>query len=202
MTFGFLMALGAGVYVSLPTGPVGALIAERAIKSGFGSGIRVGIGSALAHLLFASLFVLGLSQFASFLGEQQNTIEIIGGIFLVCLGLRFILKKHLPHEAVVAKHRKAGEIAAGFLLTVLNPNQLVTYTLILSILGIPTTTLGRVGFGTGVFIGALLMSWLLAVCISKNRHHLKPKTRLFVFKLIGGVVLVVGLGMLWGGLGF
>lgn len=198
MILQFLKALAAGVYASLPIGPVGAVVIERSLKSGFRSGMRVGLGSACAHGIFAVGFIFGLSKFSIFFSGQYGISHIIGGTFLLFFGFFLLFRKHVVHTAETRRYQKAGEFGAGFLLTITNPNQLATYTIILTFLGKVQGSLQKSLVVVGIFIGAVLTWAVVSGLITKYRSHITQKSQSMVRKLIGLVMLGVGTSLLVG----
>lgn len=186
----------SGLYIALPTGPVGALVIERSLKSGFRSGFRAGLGSAIAHVILLGSVVFGLSAIADFLSNNESTLRIVGALVLCLFGLRLLLKKHIPTDVTVETHHKAGEIASGFLLTIVNPVHVASYTAILAVAnGVVGTSLSALFLGA--FFVAKLLAWaFIAGIVSKYRDHVTPHIRLMMYHLIGAVIVGAGILLL------
>ncbi len=77
-----------GFSASVPLGPIGVVCIQRTINKGKTSGFVSGLGAAFSDALYAVIAGLGLTYIINFIEKQQNTFQLIGGIFLVFLGVK------------------------------------------------------------------------------------------------------------------
>lgn len=158
----FFKAVMVGFAISVPVGPSGVLCIRETLSRGKIHGLSVGIGSAFAEALCAFAVVLGLKQFG-FLQSWAYGIKLIGGIFLVGLGLKELLySRDLSvdsklQEAVDTQMICLGLCAAGFFFIVTNPVSFFAMAGLMSALSMRiSATWQMVTLGLGVFSGALL----------------------------------------------
>src|SRR5437867_809296 len=85
-----LLARGAllGFSIAAVFGPIGLLCLRRTLVSGFAIGLVSGLGAATADASYAAIAGFGLSAVASLLVDQRVWLRLVGGGFLVYLGLR------------------------------------------------------------------------------------------------------------------
>jgi len=112
--FGIMVALAA-----LPSSSV-ALVVARAATSGIANGIAVAVGIVLGDLVFVALAILGLSVVAETLGSFFVLVKILGGLYLIYLGIKLLKSKpgsfRAPTDAAKSKVL-AVSLFAGFVLT-------------------------------------------------------------------------------------
>src|SRR6266508_907368 len=77
-----------GFAVAAVVGPIGMLCIRRSLTSGFVIGFLSGLGAAVADATYASLAAFGVSALTSLLVEQRLWLRLVGGLFLVYLGVR------------------------------------------------------------------------------------------------------------------
>ncbi len=82
--FGILIVLAA-----MPSASV-ALVVTRAATMGLANGVAVAIGIVVGDLVFIAFAILGLSVVAEQLGGFFFAVKILGGLYLIWLGLRLL----------------------------------------------------------------------------------------------------------------
>ncbi len=112
--FGIMVVLAA-----LPSSSVALVIARAAIL-GTANGIAVAMGIVLGDLIFVALAIFGLSIVAETLGSFFVVVKILGGLYLIFLGIKLFNAKsgsfHAPTSAKKSRNLFTS-FAAGFLLT-------------------------------------------------------------------------------------
>src|SRR3990167_10844249 len=96
MTMLFLKGLLIGFAIAAPVGPIGVLCIQRSLHDGFKVGLMTGLGAALADGTYGLIAGFGLTAISSLLVAQQFWIRVIGGLFLLYLGIKLILTR--PQE--------------------------------------------------------------------------------------------------------
>lgn len=128
--FGIMVALAA-----LPSSSV-ALVIARAATSGIANGIAVAIGIVLSDLLFVALAVLGLSVVAKTLGSFFVLVKILGGLYLIYLGIKLLKSKpgfcRAPSNSEKTRSL-AASLIAGFVLTLGDVKAIFFYASLLPI---------------------------------------------------------------------
>src|SRR3990167_10296547 len=91
MTMLFLKGLLIGFAIAAPVGPIGVLCIQRSLHDGFKVGLMTGLGAALADGTYGLIAGFGLTAISSLLVAQQFWVRVIGGIFLLYLGIKILL---------------------------------------------------------------------------------------------------------------
>lgn len=113
--FAMMAALAA-----LPSASV-ALVITRAATVGVKNGIAVAAGIVLGDLVFVTLAILGLSVVAETMGIVFTLVKVVGGLYLIWLGLSLWRSQHQPvdrvHHTSSHQRRLATSFISGFVLT-------------------------------------------------------------------------------------
>lgn len=94
MLLNFLKGILIGLLFGVPVGAVGTMTVRNTLSGGIKAGLLTGLGSSVADCLYAIVGVFGLTVISDFLLNYQNAINLIGGTFIVLMGLRLLVKKH------------------------------------------------------------------------------------------------------------
>src|SRR2546421_630761 len=94
MDLNFLLkGLLIGFSIAAPVGPIGVLCIQRTLDRGRVYGLVSGLGAATADGFYGVIAGFGLTFISSFLVSQQVVIRLVGGLFLLYLGLKTLLSK-------------------------------------------------------------------------------------------------------------
>ena len=92
----------SGLLLSIPVGPVNLTIMNEAARWGFRRGWFIGLGAASMEVLYCALAFAGVS---SFFGQPlvESFMEVFSFLFLVFLGLKFLLARSLEAAPSVSR---------------------------------------------------------------------------------------------------
>jgi threonine/homoserine/homoserine lactone efflux protein len=201
-----LKAMLAGFAVAVPIGAIGAMCVRRALQGRWLAGLVTGLGAAIADTVLATAAMFGLSLLTHYILDNRRPVLLIGGLFLIFIGLRMITKRHprLDAEAPPTVNDQLrrwrawpAALATGFVLTIVNPATLIAFVGAFAGLGLfqdqPQNLLRSWIVIVGAFTGSTLWWATLTGTAVAVRRHLSLN---FV------VVLNVMLGLLVLGFGF
>jgi threonine/homoserine/homoserine lactone efflux protein len=158
---GFLL----GFIIAAPVGPIGVLCIKRTLTSGRLIGFISGIGAATADTFYAAVAVFGLSLIQELLIGSKLWLRLIGGLFLLYLGVRTFISRPAGtiRESQVSRAGLLASYLSTFLLTITNPATIISFAVFFAGLGFnnpggnyPTGILLVVG----VFLGSAAW-WLV-----------------------------------------
>ena|SRR5579872_1915242 len=86
----FLKGLIIGFAIAAPVGSIGILCIQRSLHDGFKVGVMTGLGAELADGTYGLIAGFGLTTVSSMLIAQQFWIRVIGGLFLLYLGIKLV----------------------------------------------------------------------------------------------------------------
>ena len=90
--------LGIGLALAAPVGPMSILCIRRTLRDGPLFGIVSGLGIASADAAYGAVAAFGISAVASVLLDLEMVLRLVGGLFLLALGARILLKAPVPAE--------------------------------------------------------------------------------------------------------
>jgi threonine/homoserine/homoserine lactone efflux protein len=193
-----------GFSIAAPVGPIGVLCIRRTLADGRASGLLTGLGAATADAVYGAIAALGLTALTDALVGGQIWIRLIGGAFLLYLGVRTLLAKPSERAASVAGEEKRSEglrdllgaFASTFVLTLTNPMTILSFVAVFAALGLGTThpdPLAAAGLVLGVFVGSSLWWLTLSGATSLFRSRFDERGLAWVNRISGAVIATFGL---------
>jgi len=182
LVFGFLLAATVG--------PMWVLCFRRTLAQGPLAGFVSGMGIAVADGLYGAVAAFGLTAVSGFLLKHSFWIGLVGGVFLVYLGIKTLLARPV---AQAAETNPAG-LLQGFLstlgLTLANPPTILAFVAIFAGLGLVASDYGTAALVVlGVFLGSASWWIILAAGAGWLRGRIGPG-------LFRGINVVSGLTIL------
>jgi len=187
----FLKAFLIGFSIAMPVGPIGLLCIKNTLSYGFKTGFAVGLGAALADSFYGLLAGGGLALISKFLLTYTSYIKVIGGIFLIYLGIKEVRNyKKVPHNAAKIKNSHfLKTVFTVLFLTLTNPATIISFVAIFaSIGGLTVGVLGLITMIFGVFSGSLFWWLILAGGVTKIKHKISEKI-MKIIKIFSGIIL-------------
>lgn len=189
----FIKGLIIGFAIAAPVGPIGVLCIQRSLHDGFKIGLMTGLGAAFADGSYGLIAGFGLTALSSFLVTQQYWIRLVGGLFLLYLGVKLFLTP--PQQRLEGSEDKSGIHAFGttYLLTLTNPATILSFIAIFAGLGLNTTStdyIHAIILVLGITLGSAVW-WLLLSCgVAFILHHrLSPAVMRRINKFSGMIIL-------------
>lgn len=190
--------LAIGALISAPMGPIGMLIIQRTLSKGRRAGMFTGIGAALSDLLYSLLTGFGLSFITDFINEQQQWLQLIGGIVLGIFAL-YLFRKNPTRTLKTADGTPAtsywADFMTGFLLTFSNP--LILF-FIVGLFARFNLILPEFGIHHYIFVyicllsGALLWWWGVTWLVSRLRKRFNVRSLWLVNRIVAILLMVMG----------
>jgi len=194
----FLQGAIVGFAIAAPLGPIGVLCIRRTLAGGRVEGLVSGLGAATADGTYGGIAGFGVTFLSTLLISQQVPIRLLGGAFLLFLGVRIFLS--VPKDP----HRnQAGSLANDYLstfaLTLSNPVTIVAFAAMFTGLGVA----GQGGDYTaaaflvsGVFAGSSFWWVILSTVVSAFRGAFDLDRMRWVNRISGFVIAGFGVAAL------
>ena len=190
------LALAMLVLAASPGPGVFATVA-RALASGFRPALGVIAGIVAGDLIYLLFAIFGLSMVAQAMGELFVFIKIIGGAYLVWLGVRMWLSRSADNQ-IASKQQDSsgyGNFASGLLITLSNPKVILFYCGFLpTFLDLPTLSLMDIVI-VGIVVSTVLSFVLVtyAFLASSARYAFaKPEAVKRLNRAAGFVMIATG----------
>jgi RhtB (resistance to homoserine/threonine) family protein len=119
----FGLFLAAGILLNLTPGPDTAYILGRSIAQGREAGIASALGICVGSIFHSCAAALGLSAILATSAVAFAAIKLLGGAYLIFLGIKMLLDRRLQ-PSLPSNFRRGTTIAAfrqGVFTNVLNP---------------------------------------------------------------------------------
>ena len=119
----FGLFLAAGVLLNLTPGPDTAYILRRSIAHGREAGIASALGISVGTIFHTCAAALGLSAILATSAVAFGAIKLMGGAYLIFLGLKMIFERsgQLSLPSIFRRRTTAAAFRRGVLTNVLNP---------------------------------------------------------------------------------
>lgn len=182
-----------GFSVAAPVGPIALLILRRTLNDGKLAGIISGLGAASADLLCGLIAAFFLSAITALATAHYSALQLIGGLFMVVLGIATFRAKD-PTAAKRPLHERNLFFAYlfTFLLTLSNPLTLLGLIGVVAAAGVggPShSCFDTLVVGAGIFTGSSL--WWLTLCsIAGWLGRKLGNHTLHVINMLAGVIIV------------
>jgi RhtB (resistance to homoserine/threonine) family protein len=176
----FELFLAAGILLNLTPGPDTVYILGRSIAQGREAGVASAIGISLGSIFHTCAAALGLSAILATSALAFGTIKLIGGAYLILLGIKMILDRR-KQLSLPSNFRRRTTIAAfrqGILTNILNPKVALFYLAFLpqfidpaSNAKVPAFILLGLTFVTTGTIWCLILAWFASVFSERLRAN-------------------------------
>ncbi|MEZ4767969.1 MAG: LysE family translocator [Caldilineales bacterium] len=198
----FVRGVAIGLAIAAPVGPIGVLCIRRTLAEGRLAGLVTGLGAATADTVYGAVAAFGLTAISAFLVSQQDMLRLIGGAFLLYLGVRTFLARPVEQAAVAGDRSSrtlAGDYGTTFLLTITNPLTILSFAAVFAGLGLGS---GYDDLGSalllvaGVFSGSALWWLLLSGAVSLLRRRITVNALRWVNRVSGLIIVLFGIAAL------
>ncbi len=193
----FVRGLLIGLSIAATVGPMCFLCIQRTLQRGQLYGFVSGLGIATADGVYASIAAFGLTLISNFLVSEQTWIRLIGGLFLIYLGIKTIITK--PAEQAATTKARAngyfGAYASTFLLTLTNPLTILSFAAIFAGIGVGGANKSVVSATVvvlGVFTGSTLWWIILTSAISLLRNKFTHQWLRWINRISGVIIMLFG----------
>jgi threonine/homoserine/homoserine lactone efflux protein len=186
-----------GFAIAAPVGPVGILCIRRTLADGRLIGFFSGLGAATADMSYGAVAAFGLTVIQDFLIGAKFWLHLIGGLFLIYLGIRIFFTK--PANKTASEKTITGffqSYSSTLGLTLTNPATILSFTVIFAGLRLGDTGgnfLSAALLVTGVFLGSSAWWLTLSSIVGFFREKFTPAWMMWVNRLAGAIIAAFGL---------
>jgi threonine/homoserine/homoserine lactone efflux protein len=184
-----------GFSIAAPVGPIGVLCIRRTLAEGRAAGLVSGLGAATADAVYGGIAGLGLGFVSDMLIGRQTWLRLIGGVFLIYLGVATILSRPAEPAAPAAPNRLAGAYASTFLLTLTNPMTILFFAGVMAGVGVGSAAGGYATvavFVVGVFAGSALWWLTLSGIVGVMKGRMDARALVWVNRVSGVIIAAFG----------
>jgi len=180
-----------GIAIAAPVGPIGMLFIRKTLELGVAGMVGVGLGAAMADIVFCIIVGGGLTTVSLFLNDYSLYIKLIGGLILLYLGFRECIKIERVSAGVVSRRKVILTLVPlTFVLTLSNPVAIFSFIGVFSAVGLVGSTLwDMVWMVLGIFLGSLSWWGILGIITFSSKRFMSQNA-LRMIKIVSGIVLI------------
>lgn len=191
MTQLFLKGLAFGFVLAATVGPMWVLCFRRTVAYGALTGFVSGMGIAVADGLYGAVAAFGLTAISGFLLRYSFWIGLVGGLFLLYLGIKTMLQEPAANGEAAKPASPAQAFLSTLGLTLANPPTILAFAAIFAGLGLSANADYALAAITvaGVLLGSAAWWVVLALASGALRDRLGPRV-LRAINLVSGVTIL------------
>lgn len=192
----FIKGIILGFSIAAPVGPIGVLCMRRTLSYGRWSGFFSGLGAATADAVYGAIAAFGLTAVTNALVGAHLWLKLIGGIFLLYLGIRTYFRHPASNGLEVKRSTLASDFISTFLLTFTNPMTILSFVAVFAGIGIGTVDHDfafAVSLIFGIFVGSSFWWFILSEGIATFRRKFSQKALQWINRLAGLILFLFGL---------
>lgn len=189
----FLRAFIIGISIAAPVGPIGVLCIRRTLANGRLAGFVSGMGAASADMVYGAIAAFGLTAITGLLVENAFWFRIVGGLFLLYLGIKTFLEKPSDKPAQAAQGNLISMYTSTFLLTITNPMTILSFAAIFAGTMLGKTTGSPLVMVAGVFAGSATWWLTLSFIVGVLRDRLTQAHMGWINRISGVIIIAFGI---------
>ncbi|MBE6233697.1 MAG: hypothetical protein E7118_04410 [Bacteroidales bacterium] len=199
-----IKAFLVGICASAPVGPIAILVIQKSLSKGHKAGFVAGLGASVVDTIFAFIAIFALAFAQNFIDQHRSIILIAGGLVLTVLGVFMAFSdpfRKMKDDGTPSVSPK--DFGQSVAMGLSNPMAIFVLFTLFAFFGLtndePHTwrvapIILSVSAGTVVYWFAV--SWL----ISRFRKSFKMRTIIWISRVTGAIVVIIGIALLGQGL--
>jgi threonine/homoserine/homoserine lactone efflux protein len=199
-----LKGFAVGMCASAPIGPIAILVVQKSLSKGHKAGFVSGLGASVVDTLYASVAIFALAFAQRFIEDHQSLILLPGGVVLIAVGISMAFsdpfRKLKADGGSSVSPKDFGQAVA---LGLSNPMAIFIMFTLFAFFGLADDSPHTwkvapiiLAVSTGSVTYWFCMSWLL----SRFRGNFKMRTILWISRITGALVVIIGIALLGQGL--
>ena len=200
MLKGFLV----GVCASAPVGPIAILVVQKSLSKGHKAGFVSGLGASVVDTMYAFIAIFALAFAQKFIDAHQNMILLVGGAVLAIVGLNMAFsnpfrKMKADGESTVSPKDFGQAVAMGLS----NPMAIFVMFTLFAFFGLANDaphTWRVAPIILSVSAGSVTYWFSMSWFLSRFRKGFKMNTILWISRITGAIVVIIGIALLGQGL--
>lgn len=189
----FLRAFIIGVSIAAPVGPIGVLCIRRTLSNGKLAGFLSGMGAASADMFYGAIAAFGLTIISNLLVENAFWLQMIGGGFLLYLGIKTFLEKPSRQAAKAKQGGYFGMYLSTFFLTITNPITIISFAAIFAGAFLGEKIRLPLVMVAGVFAGSAFWWLTLSLGIGTMRSRINQNHMVWINRISGTIIILFGI---------
>ncbi len=195
-----------GICASAPVGPIAILVIQKSITRGHKAGFITGMGACVVDTVFSIIAIFALAAAQRLIDDNRELILIAGGLVVALLGWSMSTSNPLRKMKAEQNTSPAANVK-NFLQAVVmglsNPGAILVIFALFAFFGIGP--LDRSDYRVAPIIlsvscGAAFYWFVVTWLLSRFQNRFNLRTVIWINRLTGAVVIIIGLVLLGEGL--
>jgi threonine/homoserine/homoserine lactone efflux protein len=182
-----------GISIAAPVGPIGILCIRRTLSDGKLTGFLSGMGAASADMVYGAVAAFSLTVVSNLLVENAFWLRVIGGGFLLYLGVKTFLEKPASHAAQASQNGYFSAYLSTFFLTITNPMTILSFAAIFAGTMLTRQTSSPIMLVLGVFVGSAAWWLTLSLGVGLMRDRLTKSHMAWINRISGAIIITFGM---------
>lgn len=199
---GLLVLLVVHTLAAASPGPDFVFVSQQTLANGRRAGLFCSLGIALGLSVHIAYSAFGLGAIVARSAELLFWVKIVGGSYLIYLGIKGLRAKASAGHMVEGIHRPGQTalktIGAGFLCNAFNPKAPIYFLSLFTLVLAPDMPLYQVGI-FGLWIMLIQLCWfsfvVFILCIPSVNIRFQRAGH-WIDRLLGGAMILLGLKVL------
>jgi len=196
---GLLLITSIHILAAASPGPDFVLVTQQTLANGKKAGLMCSLGISLGLSIHIIYSAFGLAAVIANSSNAFWVIKVLGGGFLLYLGIRGLRSKPITNKEVVdlnvVKYSAKKNIGIGFLCNALNPKAPIYFVSLFTIVLSPDMPIYQIAI-YGLWMMGIQLAWFSAVVGLLSRptinSHFK-KAGHWIDRILGGTMIALGL---------
>ncbi len=195
-----------GICASAPVGPIAIMVIQKSLSKGHYAGFITGLGSCVVDTIFSIIAIFALAAAEQLINQHRELILLVGGLVVTILG--WSMSTSDPFRKLKAREESRSSISVtDFLQAVAmglsNPGAIFVIFALFAFFGIGP--LDRTDWRVApiilsVSLGAAFYWFVVTWLLSHFRKRFKLRTILWINRITGAVIIMIGLVLMGEGL--
>ncbi len=195
-----------GICASAPVGPIAILVIQKSLSKGHKAGFITGMGACVVDTVFSIIAIFALAAAQKLIDDHRELILLVGGIVVTILG--WSMSTSDPFRKVRSREDDKSSISVtDFLQAVAmgisNPGAIFVIFALFAFFGIGP--LDRTDWRVApiiisVSLGSAFYWFVTTWLLSRFRKRFKLRTILWINRLTGGIIIIIGIALIGEGL--
>ena len=206
MVLDIIKGFVVGMCASMPVGPIAILVVQKTMGKGRQAGFVTGLGASVVDTMYAIIALFALAFAQSMIEKHEQIILLVGGAILTLIGISMALsnpfrkrRKGSDGKSEVSSKDFLQAIAMG----ISNPMAIFVMFALFAFFGVAEDTPRDWNVAPiilSVSSGSVTYWFLLSWILSRFRDKFSLRTLLWISRVMGAIVIIIGLGLMGQGL--
>lgn len=196
---GLLLITSIHILAAASPGPDFVLVSQQTLTNGKKAGLMCSVGIAMGLSIHIIYSTFGLATIIANSSSALWVIKILGGGYLLYLGIKGLCSKPVNNTAFVdskvTKYSAKKSIGVGFLCNALNPKAPIYFVSLFTVVLSPDMPTYQVAI-YGVWMMVIQLAWFSTVVMLLSRPALNSRFKQcghWIDRILGSAMIILGI---------